>query len=296
LKLNKLTVGQDRRNRYLLGAFSTKTGRNAPSNSKSIFGPATWLRSLIQPPPGHAVAYIDWSAQEVAIAAVLSGDNVLRAAYESGDPHLFLAKQAGAVPPDATKNSHPAERERFKVVTLGVQYGLSEYGLARRLNISLGRAHELLRAHRQTFGGYWKWSDAAETQAMLSGRLRTLFGWPVHVPPAPAVANPRSLRNFLIQGTGAEMLRLACCLATERGIAVCAPVHDALMVEAPAAEIEAVVEATKRAMKEASRVVLYGFEVRTDAKVVRHPDRYSDPRGERMWKTICGLLGGRTPA
>jgi DNA polymerase I-like protein with 3'-5' exonuclease and polymerase domains len=221
---------------------------------------------------------------------VRSGDPVLRAAYESGDPHLFLAKQAGAVPTGATKDSHPAERERFKVVTLGVQYGLSEYGLARRLNISLGRAHQLLRAHRQTFSGYWKWSDAAETQAMLSGRLRTLFGWPVHVPPAPAVANPRSLRNFLIQGTGAEMLRLACCLATERGIAVCAPVHDAILVEAPTRAIEEVVRRARECMAEASRVVLRGFEVRTDAKVVRHPERYSDPRGERMWGTVCGLL------
>ena len=86
------------------------------------------------------------------------------------------------------------------------------------------------------------------------------------------------------------MLRLACCLATERGIAVCAPVHDALLVEGPADEIEAVVSRTQSAMVEASRIVLDGFELRSDAKVVCHPERYSDPRGERMWKTTMDVL------
>ena len=43
-------------------------------------------------------------------------------------------------------------------------------------------------------------------------------------------------------------------------------------------------------MAEASRVVLAGFELRSDAKIVRHPDRYMDPRGERMWDTVMGIL------
>ena len=60
--------------------------------------------------------------------------------------------------------------------------------------------------------------------------MHTVFGWRVHVGPD---ANPRSLRNFPMQANGAEMLRLACCLATERGIEVCAPVHDALLICAP---------------------------------------------------------------
>jgi hypothetical protein len=86
------------------------------------------------------------------------------------------------------------------------------------------------------------------------------------------------------------MLRLACCLATERGIKVCFPVHDALLVEGPADRIEAVVEATQAAMREASAVVLSGFELRTDAKIVGPGERYIDPRGETMWATIRGIL------
>src|SRR5262249_22328889 len=98
LKKIELTVGADGRNRYLLSAFASKTSRNQPSNSKSIFGPSAWLRCLIKPGPGRAVACCDWSAQELAIAAALSGDRVMQDAYASGDPYLFLARKAGAVP------------------------------------------------------------------------------------------------------------------------------------------------------------------------------------------------------
>ena len=82
MRLNDLAVGDDGRNRTLLSPFASKTGRNQPSNTKFIFGPSVWLRGLIKPPPGYAVAYIDWSNQEFAIAAYLSGDTKMMAAYE----------------------------------------------------------------------------------------------------------------------------------------------------------------------------------------------------------------------
>src|SRR5262249_10086676 len=135
MRLNELAVGSDGRNRVLLSAFGSRTGRNQPSNSKFIFGPSAWLRSLIRPAPGRAIAYIDWSQQELAIAAALSGDTRMQEAYQSGDFYLKFAKMAGAVPPDATKRSHASQREQFKVVSLGVLYGLSADGLARKLNI-----------------------------------------------------------------------------------------------------------------------------------------------------------------
>jgi hypothetical protein len=86
------------------------------------------------------------------------------------------------------------------------------------------------------------------------------------------------------------MMRLACCLATERGIEVCAPVHDALLICAPLERLEADVAATRAAMAEASRVVLSGFEIGTDAKLVAYPDRYMDGRGQVMWDRVCGLV------
>jgi hypothetical protein len=262
MRLHDLAVGSDGRNRYLLSAFGSRTSRNQPSNARSIFGPAVWLRCLICPGPGRAVAYCDWSAQELGIAAALSGDKAMQEAYRSDDPYLWLGRRVGGVPPEATKKTHPAEREQFKVVSLGVLYGLSADGLARKLNVPGCRGRELLQLHRQTFRRFWEWSELVEMEGMLTGRLTTVFGWTVHVGPD---VNPRSCRNFPMQGNAAEMLRLACCLATEQSIMVCAPVHDALLVEGPADGIEDTVARTQEAMREASELVLPNFPLRTEA-------------------------------
>jgi DNA polymerase-1 len=93
-----------------------------------------------------------------------------------------------------------------------------------------------------------------------------------------------------MQANGAEMLRLACCLAVERGIEVCAPVHDAVLIAAPLERLEADVEAMQQVMREASRIVLDGFELRADAHVVKYPDRYMDERGEVMWGRVMALM------
>ena len=292
LRLGDIAVGRDGRTRCLLSAFQARTSRNQPSTSRFIFGPAVWLRSLIKPAPGQALAYVDWSQQEFGIAAALSGDAAMLAAYESGDPYLTFAKQAGAVPPTATKQTHPLEREQFKACALAVQYGMEKESLARRIGQSPARAHELLTRHRETYRVFWRWSDAAADFAYLYGYLQTVFGWRLRVGPA---ANGRSLRNFPMQANGAEMLRLACCLSTERGIAVCAPVHDAILIEASSDAIDDTVTRTQRAMAEASRAVLGGVELRSEATITRYPDRFTDARGRQMWETVQDVLAEQGP-
>jgi DNA polymerase I-like protein with 3'-5' exonuclease and polymerase domains len=207
-------------------------------------------------------------------------------AYLSGDPYLAFAKQAGAVPLDATKQSHKAERDQFKACVLAVQYGMGPDALALRINQPPIRARELLRLHRETYRVFWSWSDQMLDYAMLKGHLYTVYGWRVHVPPN---ANDRSLRNFLMQANGAEMLRLACCLATERGIEVCAPVHDAVLIAAPFDRLDADISGMQDAMRKASHEVLNGFELGTDVAVVQHPDRYMDERGRVMWDRVMAL-------
>jgi hypothetical protein len=286
-RLEDLAVGADGRNRCLLSAYRARTSRNQPSNSQFIFGPAVWLRGLIRPEPGMGLAYVDWSQQEFGIAAALSNDHVMREAYASGDPYLAFAKQAGAVPADALSESHGPVRELFKACALAVQYGMGHEALAQRTGLLPAEARELLRLHRRTYHDFWRWSDAAVDLAMATGMLTTAFGWPIRVVPP---TNARSLRNFPMQANGAEMLRLACCLATERAVRVCAPVHDALLIEAPNLDLERVVEATQAAMAEASRTVLDGFPLRSSARLTRYPHRYEDERGTRMWSLVWQIL------
>ncbi len=287
LRLNELAVGVDGRNRCLLSPFKARTGRNQPSNSKFIFGPSAWLRSLIKPESDRAIAYVDWSQQEFAIAAALSRDPGMMEAYSSGDPYLTFAKQAGAIPPDATKKSHSIERTRFKVCALAVQYGMGAQSLAASLGEPEIFGRELLRLHKQTYPVYWHWSQAAVDHAMLFRRLHTVFGWNLFVGPD---ANPRSLANFPCQANGAEMLRLACCLIVERGIRLLAPIHDAVLIEGPANSIEVVVAETQAAMCEAGRIILGGFELRTEVDVVVYPNRFEDERGIQMWQRVNAIM------
>jgi DNA polymerase-1 len=292
LKLSELQVGHDGRNRALLSMFRSKTGRNQPSNSKFVFGLSAWLRGLIRPTPGNGLAYVDWCQQEFGIAAALSGDLQMQDAYSSGDPYLAFAKQASAVPLDATKTTHAREREQFKACVLAVQYGMREESLARRILQPTAYARELLRIHRRTYARFWAWSEGVLNFAQTTGRLWTVFGWNLHVGPS---TNARSLANFPMQANGAEMLRLACCLASERGIKIVAPVHDALLIEAPLDELNAKASEMQDLMRQASAIVLGGFELRTDIKFIRAPDRYDDERGITMWGIVQDLMSELRP-
>jgi hypothetical protein len=280
-------IGTDGRNRCLLSTFRAVTGRNAPGSSKFIFGAPSWLRCLIRPAPGLGLAYIDWEQQEFGIAAALSGDGAMCEAYQSGDPYLAFAVQAKAAPPGATKATHKQVREQFKACALAVQYGMGAESLAARIGQPVARGRELLRLHRETYRRFWAWSDRILDHANLFGRLHTAFGWEIRVRPD---VNSRRLRNFPMQANGAEMLRLACCFATEEGVSVCAPVHDALLIEAPLAELEDSVGRVQRAMQKASSLVLDGFLLRSEAKLIRYPDRYVDDRGLTMWAMVQACL------
>ena len=91
LRKIKLSVGTDGRNRTVLWPFKAKTSRTQPKAAEWIFSPAVWLRSLIKPGPGRAVAYIDYSAMEFLLAAALSEDHIMLELYTSGDPYLSFA-------------------------------------------------------------------------------------------------------------------------------------------------------------------------------------------------------------
>jgi hypothetical protein len=210
-------------------------------------------------------------------------------AYRTGDPYLAFAIQAGAVPKDASKMTHETQREQFKACVLAVQYGMGEASLAVRINQPVARARQLLELHRRTYRKFWKWSDSAVDEAVLGGRLWAGFGWQIQTRDE---LNDRSLRNFPMQANGAEMLRIASILLTEAGIRVCAPVHDALLIEAPLDELDQAIATTKSLMQEASRIVLDGFELGSDVKEVRYPDRYMDKRGAVMWNKVMKLIGG----
>jgi DNA polymerase I-like protein with 3'-5' exonuclease and polymerase domains len=158
--------------------------------------------------------------------------------------------------------------------------------IALRAGISRTEARNLLGLHKHTYRRFWWWVEDTLANGLFAGELRTAFGWRRLVTPDP---NIRSLQNWPVQSTAAEMMRAAAIAATEVGIAVAAPVHDAFLIAAPPDRLAADVQAMRAIMAAAGEVVI-GIPVRVDAKIVLPPDRYMDERGLGTWDKVMGLL------
>jgi DNA polymerase I-like protein with 3'-5' exonuclease and polymerase domains len=158
------------------------------------------------------------------------------------------------------------------------------------LGYSLGESpahgHKFIQLHRETYPNYWEYSEAIQDRFFFYGEHILTYGWRMRM---ARDARVTTVRNFPFQGNGAEMLRLAIILAIERGVKVCAPIHDALLIEAPVDQIEEKVAVCEAAMREASELVLPGFPLRTEHVIVRYPDPYMDEAGESFWNKIWEL-------
>ncbi len=75
----------------------------------------------------------------------------------------------------------------------------------------------------------------------------------------------------------------------EEGIKVCAPIHDAVLIEAPLNQLDEAISKAQMIMGDISEDVLDGFRLSSDVDVVKYPGRYSDERGAQMWETIISL-------
>ncbi len=212
-----------RRHYYNTSAFRSVTGRNQPKNF--VFSGLKWLRFLITPEsPDHVLVYVDFVAQEIGIAAALSGDPAMRAIYESSDCHMAFAVRAGAVPPDASEETHRGIRKQYKTVNLGVLYGQTAFGIAARLGTAQREAEALLEDHRALFPRFWAWSERIVQGSFDRGWIVTPCGWRSRVPP---FSNERTWMNFPMQATGGDIMRLMVTYLDRQAVRILAPVHEA---------------------------------------------------------------------
>jgi DNA polymerase I-like protein with 3'-5' exonuclease and polymerase domains len=262
-----------------------------------------WLRFLIKPEPGKALAYIDYSSMEFLGAAALSdghvsSNNPMLDLYRSGDPYLNFGKTVGQLARDATREmlGVEAKRDQLKVMCLGTQYSMQALTLSTRLGVTYLEAHEMLQLHRGLLSQYWHWSEDWLHHSLTSGMMRTVYGWQC----ATGITefSERSIRNWPIQSTCADLFRLAYVWGARHGLTLIAPVHDAVLLEAPEDRIEADVALMREIMRRASRVILNPtadgtIELRTDVKIIHYPGRFTDSRGTELWETVMKLLAER---
>jgi DNA polymerase I-like protein with 3'-5' exonuclease and polymerase domains len=300
LKNFKLYVGEDGRNRVtFFNPYGTKTGRNAQNGY--VYMQAKWVRSLMKPREGYALAYVDWNSMEVGVGAWLSQDPRLIEAYNSGDAHMYLAKAAGEVPMDASKDEartiyppdvfahHCFVRDQFKTCDLAAMYGATHTALMRK-GLDEETAKRTLKYHHDVYTVFWEWMNDRIEEADFNGEASTLDCWRLKVDAEQPNFNPRSVGNFFVQANSASIMQLAAILATEQDLGVCAIIHDAFLLEAPIADMQRQVTALVECMKEACRTFLDGFELGVDgdqpSKWIVYPNHYSDKRGKSFWDEV----------
>jgi DNA polymerase I-like protein with 3'-5' exonuclease and polymerase domains len=284
--LKRSMVVDGRTGRHYFGniPFAMATGRT--SFLGFLLSGPKWTRLLAVPrSPDHVLVSVDLVAEEILIAAWLSGDSAMLAGYVSGDPHMALAIAAGAAPPGATKDTHPAIRKKYKVVNHAANYGQSAYGMAESTGMHFQEARALVAQHRRVFADYYRWSDRYTTKGFRLGRCETAKGWPRKV---ARTDNPRSVANYPVQGSGSDLMRVATIALSAYGLQLLATNHDGFLLECIRNELPRLREAVDAALSMAVNQVLPGAPMRWTTDVFEN--RYRDPDGEEVWGRVQGIL------
>jgi hypothetical protein len=296
-KAKGLHLCPDGRSRATLFAFSTKTSRNAPRGRQFVFTNPAWMRYLVVPPPGRALVYLDWSAQELRIAAILSGDPALLALCAGEDPYMELVYFLGIITPDSPEKERKAARKIGKTLTLAMLYGAGRRAVSGKAKISQARAADLVARQRAAFPVFFAWSDNFARRGLSASPLWSPFGWrfwPVYWKKNDAGDRDlpdRTCRNFPVQSAGADVMRMAAILLFLSGIPINAIVHDAFVVECDAVDAEQVAKKVRRLMRLATRIVV-GKAIPVKWQITRPGERFDpdDEDAERDFHTLMGML------
>jgi DNA polymerase-1 len=246
--------------------LGTHTGRQT-SYRPNVLGLGKVFRPLIVPEPGRGIGEVDLSQIEVGIAAAYYGDEDLVEMFNTGDVYSAmgqrfyrdqLAEEDRGLDSAAFKRKHRKLRDRMKICTLGIIYGLTAHGLGKQLGVTEGEASRLL----DTFLGMFPALVRARARAVALGGIRgyatTATGLRRHRA-NPGMALSRWERNWLInfpvQGTAAALFKVAGNrldrLYQQHDAWLILAVHDAFVFEAPLASIREVADLTDRVMRQA---------------------------------------------
>ena len=208
------------------------------------------FRTVFVPKPGCVFIDADYSQVELRILASLSGDAKLIAAYkDASDIHAVTASQVFHVPLEEVT---PELRRNAKAVNFGIVYGISAFGLSEGLSISRSEAKEYIERYFAAYPDVKKYLDGEVAFAHEHGYVKTIFGRRRPVPDINASNfmrrsfSERVAMNSPIQGSAADIMKKAmnevnrALRAGGYASRIVLQVHDELLIEAPAAEQEAV--------------------------------------------------------
>lgn len=199
------------------------------------------IREAFVAPPGMVLLSCDYSQIELRVLAHFCEDPVLMEAFSSGtDIHRRTAAEIFGVPPEDVT---PQQRSVAKEVNFGVLYGQTGFGLARTLGISVSEARTIIERYFTRYPKVRETLDRLLADGIRTGYMETLGGRRRRVQldsnPRTKSAQERTLVNFPIQGTAADILKSA-MVACDQFLRTEAPeirmvltVHDELIFEVP---------------------------------------------------------------
>ena len=222
------------------------------------------IRKVFVPEDGYVFVDADYSQIELRVLAHMSGDEQLIQAYkEDQDIHKITASQVFHTPLDQVT---PLQRRNAKAVNIGIVYGISTLGLSQDLSITRKEAGEYIEKYFQTYPQVKEFLDRMVSDAKEKGYSETMFG---RRRPMPELKSSNFMQrsfgeriamNSPIQGSAADIIKIAMIRVKERlevlhlKSRLILQVHDELLIEAKAEEIENVTKILREEMENAARL------------------------------------------
>jgi DNA polymerase-1 len=226
----------------------TETGRN--------------IRKAFVAEPGHRLVCADYSQIELRILAHLSGDKGLKDAFAAGlDIHTAVASQVfGVAPADVSRE----QRARAKVINFGIIYGITPYGLARRIDgLDVDGAKKLIADYRVRFPGIDTFLQDCVQKALTDGYVSTILGRRRNIREINSsngqtrALGERLAINSVVQGSAADLIKLAMVNLHRRinrqalPMTLLLQIHDELVVETPEAHADEAAKIVAHEMRHA---------------------------------------------
>lgn len=213
---------------------------------------------------GQTLISADYSQIELRLLAHLSKDPALIQAFQDDqDIHTAVAAQIHGVPIDRVTRE---QRSGAKMVNFGIVYGITAFGLARRLGVSNTEADEIIRGYKKRFAGITTFLQECIDQASRFGYVQTMLGrrrpiLDIHsTNPSRRGFAERTAINSVVQGSAADLIKLAMVdihSEIERQklpLKMLLQIHDELVFECPSADCQAMTTFVKGRMEQAMKL------------------------------------------
>ncbi|GAB4108290.1 MAG: DNA polymerase I [Phycisphaeraceae bacterium] len=220
------------------------------------------IRKAFVAEPGHVLISADYSQIELRMLAHLSGDDALKQAFmDDRDIHAAVAARVYNVPIDEVTTE---QRANAKIINFGIVYGITPYGLARRVdNLDNDSARQLIEDYKRRFPGIDTFLARSIEQAKEQGWVKTILGRrreikDIHAKSTQArQLGERLAINSVVQGSAADLIKLAMVnlhrrIETEQlPMKMLLQIHDELVFETPESEAEASEQIIRHEMEHA---------------------------------------------